>query len=156
MQLNIKTRQNKVIIGYILAFMSAIGYGTGTVVTKHVINIFPNPILVSSISLIIGTAIISIFYIKNLIQDLSNETPIKELSNAIFAGISSALGVNSLFIGLKFVPVSVASPVANTFPLVTIIIMKIFYGKLEKISLETILGSLLIVSGIIIITIYTS
>ena len=76
--------------------------------------------------------------------------------NAIFAGISSALGVNSLFIGLKLAPVSVASPVANTFPLVTILVIKLFYGKLEKITLQTILGSFLIVSGIVTITIYTS
>jgi len=39
---------------------------------------------------------------------------------------------------------------------VTIIVMKLFYGKLEKFTLETILGSLLIVSGIAMITIYTS
>lgn len=156
MILNTKNDQKKIILGYILAFTSAIGYGTGTVLTKHLINLFPNPILVSALSLIIGTLIISIFYIKNLIQDFIKNKPKKELVYGIFAGISSALGVNSLFIGLKFAPVSVASPVANTFPLVTIIVMKLFYGKLEKFTLETILGSLLIVSGIAMITIYTS
>jgi len=156
MQLTPKTNQNKKTFGYVLAFSSAIGYGTGTVLTKHLINIFPNPILVSGLSLLIGTLIISIFYIKNSIQDFIKNKPRKELLYGILAGLSSALGVNSLFIGLKFAPVSVVSPVANTYPLVAIIVMKIFFGKLEKITLETILGSILIVSGITMITIYTS
>ena len=156
MSLNPKIDQKKIIFGYILAFTSALGYGTGTVLTKHLINIFPNPILVSGLSLIIGTLIISVFYLKNSIKDLIKNNPKKEVINAIFAGFSSALGVNSLFIGLKLAPVSVASPVANTFPLVTILVIKFLYGKLEKITLQTILGSFLIVSGIVTITIYTS
>lgn len=155
MSLTLQTNKNKIILGYIFAFSSAIGYGTGTVLTKHLINIFPHPIIVSSLSLLIGTMIIGIFYIKNSIQDFIKNKPRKELLYAILAGLSSALGVNSLFFGLKFAPVSVVSPVANTYPLVAIIVMKIFFGKLEKITLETILGSFLIVSGIAMITIYT-
>jgi len=68
------------------------------------------------------------------------------------SGIASAGGVTFLYFALSNAPVVVVSPVAAINPLITLTLAHIFLKKLERITKKTIMGTMLVVLGVIIIT----
>ena len=72
------------------------------------------------------------------------------------SGLASAWGVASLYLSLEQVSVVVASPVAGANPLVAILMTHIFLQRLERVSIRTVIGAVLVVAGVALVTIGTA
>ena len=68
------------------------------------------------------------------------------------SGIASASGVTFLYFALSKSPVVVVSPVVAINPLITLTLAHLLLQRLERITKRTIMGTLLVVLGVVIIT----
>ena len=78
-------------------------------------------------------------------------TPIKNWTTIVIAGLCSSCGVMFYFLSLASAPVVVVTPIISIYPLITIVLAFLFLKGIETISLRTILGTILVISGIIFI-----
>ena len=72
------------------------------------------------------------------------------------SGIASASGVTLLYFALSKAPVVVISPVVAINPLITLTLAHFLLQRLERITKRTIMGTLLVVLGVLIITLSRS
>ena len=72
------------------------------------------------------------------------------------SGLASAFGVTSFYLSLDRVSVVIASPVAGANPLVAILMTHIFLQRLERVSVRTVVGAILVVAGVALVTIGTA
>jgi drug/metabolite transporter (DMT)-like permease len=54
---------------------------------------------------------------------------------------------------LHLVPVVIASPIQNTYPLFALLFARIFLTRMERISLRLVLGAVFVVAGVALIAI---
>ena len=72
------------------------------------------------------------------------------------SGILSASGVAFLYIAMSNAPVVVVSPVIAINPLVTLVLAHFFLQRLERITARTLLGTALVVGGVVVVTVSTA
>jgi len=77
----------------------------------------------------------------------------KAVKLLLCAGLAAACGIISSFFALSMAPVVVISPLQSTTPLFTLLWSWLFLGRLERITPRLVLGSVLVVSGIVLVTI---
>ncbi|MFH1560728.1 MAG: EamA family transporter [Chloroflexota bacterium] len=131
---------------------AAMAYGASQTVGKHVTTEYAPPLVATAFALLFGFGYVSLMFHRHIPNDLRTSS-----RRGFFwfglSGIASSAGVTSLYFALSNSPVVVVSPVAAITPLVTLILAHIFLQRLERITKRTVLGTLLVVSGVIIITI---
>ena len=66
---------------------------------------------------------------------------------------SAAWGVSFWYLALNEAPVVLVVPLAGTHPLVSIVLTHLFLQRLEKVTLRTIMGALMVVAGVALIAI---
>tara|TARA_B110000263_G_scaffold249570_1_gene267564 strand:+ start:78 stop:977 length:900 start_codon:yes stop_codon:yes gene_type:complete len=76
----------------------------------------------------------------------------KSYQNFLFSGIFVFFALSALFQALLIGPVSIADPILGTAPLFTAMIAVLLLGKVEKITKIFILGTALIVLGVVLLT----
>jgi len=126
-------------------------YGVSQAVGKHVTTEYAPPLVATAFALLFGFAYISLMFHRHILPDVR-----KSFSRGFLwfslSGICSATGVMLLYFALSSAPVVVVSPVAAVSPLVTLMLVHMFLGRLEKITQRTIFGTILVVFGVSIIT----
>ena len=93
----------------------------------------------------------SIMFSRHIAADLGKSSR----KSFIFFGVSgvfSSAGVLSMYFALSKAPLVMVSPIFAINPLITLLLAHIFLNKLEKITTRTVLGTILVVSGVSIIT----
>ena len=126
-------------------------YGASQIVGKHVTTEYAQPLVATAFALLFGFVYISFMFHRHIPHDLRTSSRRGFLWFGL-SGIASASGVTFLFFALSNAPVVVVSPVAAISPLITITLVHIFLQRFERITKMTILGTLLVVLGVIIIT----
>ena len=138
------------VLGYIFALLSALGWGgTSALIRWGVSNLAP-PLVGALVAVTVGTIVLSWPGVRNL-----RSSQVSKGTGLIFfllAGLMSALGTTANYGALKLLPVVVASPLANTSPLFTLIFAFAFMRGSEKIDWKIILGSVVIIGGSALIT----
>lgn len=150
-----KTRGRKATLlaarGYVFAVSAAVAYAASAVVGREGVKELDAPLVGTTIALIFAT----LAFIPLSIRSLA--TPVADLRRgALFfaaAGIFSAIGVASLFLGIERAEVVVVSPISSTHPLFTLLLAAILLRDLERITLRIVIGGVLVVAGIIVITV---
>mgnify|MGYP001563298017 CR=1 FL=1 len=136
--------------GYIFSLLSALGWGgTSSLIRWGVSNLAP-PLVGALVAVTMGTIVLSWPGIRNL-----KSSQVSKGAGLVFfllAGLMSALGTIANYGALKLLPVVVASPLANTSPLFTLLFAFAFMRGTEKIDWKIILGSVVIIGGSAIIT----
>ena len=72
------------------------------------------------------------------------------------SGLFATVGITLLYSALGVAPVVVVSPVASLTPLFALLFSRLFLERLEKVTRQIVLGTVLVLTGIIIISIATN
>ncbi|MDA0988087.1 MAG: EamA family transporter [Chloroflexi bacterium] len=139
-------------LGYAAAIGAAIAYGASQTVGKHVTSEYAPPLVGTAFSLLFGFVYVSIMFHRHIPNDLRTSSRRGFLWFGL-SGIASASGVTLLYFALSNAPLVVVSPVVAINPLITLTLAHFFLHKLEKISRMTIMGTVLVVLGVVIITV---
>ncbi len=141
--------------GYLASVGSAAGYGLGTYLGFLVIREGVPPITASFFSLLFGLMITALLFYRPALNDVKLASP-RGWVVVSMSGLASAWGVASLYLSLEQVSVVVASPVAGANPLVAILMTHFFLQRLERVSVKTVVGAVLVVAGVTLVTVGTA
>ncbi len=145
----------RVWLGYGFAMGAALSYGASQTVGKHVTTEHAPPLVGTAFALLFGLAYVSVMFHRHIPTDVKTSRRQGFLFFGL-SGIASSLGVTMLYFALSKAPVVVVSPVVAINPLITLTLAHIFLQRLERITKRTILGTLLVVLGVVIITLSRS
>ena len=67
------------------------------------------------------------------------------------SGCASALGVSGWYLALNITPVVVVAPIVAVYPLITIAIASLFLRGIEKVTRQTVIGAIIVVTGVLFI-----
>ena len=138
--------------GIAAALISALGYGSGAIASKHVVTNHTGPVTATAFSLLFGGILVFALFYRDLMFDFKS-SPTKAWIPVIFTGISASIGVTFLFLSMVKLPLVVSAPLVGAYPLVSIILAWIFIRKLDRITWKTICGAVLVVIGITLVSV---
>ena len=142
-------------LGYGFAMGAALAYGASQTVGKHVTTEYAPPLVGTAFALLFGLAFVSVMFHRHIPTDLRGSRWQGYLWFGL-SGIASASGVTLLYFALSKAPVVVISPVVAINPLITLTLAHLLLQRLERITKRTIMGTLLVVLGVLIITLSRS
>ena len=138
-------------LGYGAAMGAALSYGASQTIGKHVTTEYAPPLVGTAFALVFGFVYVSIMFHRHIPVDVKANPRWGYLWFGL-SGITSATGVSFLYFALSQAPVVVISPVVAVSPLVSLALAHLFLQRMEKITRRTVLGTLLVVLGVVIIT----
>lgn len=143
--------KREVIIGQAFGIGSALAYGTSSVfIRRGVTNLAP-PLVGAAIALLAATLGLAIFSLRDL-----SGTSLRQNRQAVglllISGVANSLGIIASFFALSLAPVVTIGPLQSINPLFTLLFSHLFLSHLEKITPKLVVGSLLVVVGVILIT----
>jgi drug/metabolite transporter, DME family len=133
-------------LGYGFAIAAGVAYGLNNVLIKQGLKTFEHPLWAASIALTSGTLVlllISLPYLRNIAAGRQ-----RGLVVLVGAGMASAIGVACSYSALNLAPVSVVSPITATFPLWTLLGVRLFLARDERVTTRMVLGAVLVVLGV--------
>jgi drug/metabolite transporter (DMT)-like permease len=138
-------------LGYASAFTSAVVYGIMPAMSKQAISYSGNPIVTASFTLLAGGLIMALAIAPRIPRDL-RMSPRRGLAFVLAGGVSMTIGVLLLYSAVLRAPVIVVSPIVSLQPVIALIMAHFFLQKLERITWPLVLGTLLVVAGVVTIT----
>jgi len=140
-----------VIIGQAFGIGGALAYGGSSVLVRYGVADLAPPLVGAAVALLAGTLGLAIIGARRLDRtSLTQNT--KPTVFLVLAGVMAALGIVASFFALDMAPVVIVSPLQSTSPLFALLGAYLFLGHLEKITLRLVVGSFLVVFGVILIT----
>ena len=140
----------RLLLGYGAAMGAAMSYGASQTIGKHITTEYAPPLVGTAFALVFGFVYVSLMFHRHIPVDVKTNPRMGYLWFSL-SGITSATGVALLYFALSKAPVVVISPVVAISPLVSLALAHIFLQRVEKITKRTILGTLLVVLGVVII-----
>ncbi len=147
----LSVESRRVRLGSLAALASAASYGAGSVVSSKIVAEFASPMVVYSFSLTFGTLIMAALFNRQAYSDMVRAPRAAWLHMAL-AGVTGAWGVAFFNLALTDAPVVLVAPVAGAYPLVSILLAYVFLKKFERVSKRTVLGAVLVVTGVALVT----
>ena len=138
-----------VLLGCLVAFGAAIGYGAGNVVSKEIVTNYATPLVTSSMSLMFGTLYLFPMAFRTLPE--VKRAPRREVGFITASGILQGLGVTSMMTALSKIPVVVAAPIGSLNPLIALILAYFLLKQMERITPRIIIGTVLAVAGVVLV-----
>ena len=149
-QIGVPRRQ--LVLGYGASLLAAIAYGSVAVVGRKIVVDFAPPLVATSFSMIFGTIILLALFHRQFASDIAAKPPKRAWLFVAIAGGSATWGVTFWFLALNEAPVVLVAPLAATYPLIAVVVARIFLKRLEKVTWQTFAGAFLVVGGAILIT----
>ena len=140
-------KRHPVFLGYLAALGACFAYGTIPSLGRVAVAELAPPLVTASYTLFFGTIFMGILASRNISRDLTS-APFASSVLVAFSGILMGVGVAILYFALSKAPVVVVSPVFGLNVFVSMIIVRIFLQKLERVNAQLVLGSLLVVGGV--------
>ncbi|MFC1957230.1 EamA family transporter [Chloroflexota bacterium] len=141
-----------VIIGRAFSIGAALSYGASSVLIKYGVAGLAPPLVGAAVALLSGTLLLATIGARHI-----DRTSLTQNRRAIvfllLSGVMAGLGILSSFFALSLAPVVVVTPIQNIFPLFALLGAYLFLGHLERITRKLVLGSFLVVFGVILVTI---
>ena len=142
-----QAERRQTLIGYGAALIAALGYGVGAIVSKKAVTDVASPMTATAFALLFGTIIMAFFLPRSTYGNLRS-APKSSFVYMAMAGLSGIWGVGFFHLALQEAPVALVMPVSGTFPLWAILMTHLFLQRLERVTLRTVLGALLVVAGV--------
>lgn len=142
-------------VGYLIAFGAAAAYGINAVLTRRGLNEYGSPFRAIVIALTTGVLALLPLAIRAVRGQGEGWRP--ERSALIFiiaSGLCAILGYCSNVVALSLLPVVVVAPISATYPLVTVVLVRLFLRGHEEINPRIVLGALCVVTGVILVTVF--
>ena len=138
-----------VLLGMVSSLSAAVCFGTTFVISRHVVTEYTSAPVGAFLSILSGAVLMSIIMSRDLSKD--RYAPKRGFILMTLAGMCGAVGAMGSFFALSHAPVTIVSPVTATSPLVILLLAHLFLRRLERVTLRLWIGSLLVVSGVILI-----
>ena len=141
---------NSRFLGYFSALGAAACYGLVPVLGKLIISEEVPPLVVSALSMLIGTAILSLIFHKHV----WNDRKLFRINGWIccaLAGVAAAWGGTAFYFAISYSSVVQVAPLIALHPLVAITFTYLFLRKVEQVTKRVVFGAILVVAGVIII-----
>ena len=144
------TQRRQILLGYVASIAAAFSYGAGTLVSRIIVIDYASPMVATAWSLMFGMAIMSAVFYRDAIHDIPKAPRGSWVAMAL-SGLASAWGVSFMFLALSRAPVVLVSPLVNIYPLVSILLMHLFFKRLEYVTMRTAVGAILVAVGIALV-----
>lgn len=138
------------ITGIVFGVVAAMAYGVSSVLIRKGTTTMTPPLVGAAIAMLAGTLTLLIFKARDLKPILSQNR--RASGFLMLSGVAAGLGVLSSFFALSQAPVVIVSPIQSTSPLFALLWSALFLKRLERITPRLLLGSVLVVTGIVLIT----
>ena len=139
-------------MGYAFGLVSGVCYGAWSVIAKTAISDYEiPPLLFAAIAFFFGT----VMFGPLLAYDGPRAFRLSKRSLAWFAlsGVGSGAAIVALSFGLEKGDVTVVAPIVSISPLITLVLVRIFLERLERVSITLVLGVLLVVAGTVLVVV---
>jgi drug/metabolite transporter (DMT)-like permease len=145
----VSTRRDA-ILGRIFGIGAGLSYGISSVLIRQGVGDIAPPLVGAAIAMLSGTLGLFVLGGRGVKAGLAESR--KAVVLLLCSGLAAACGITSSFFALSMAPVVVISPLQSTNPLFALLWSWLFLGRLERITPRLVLGSILVVSGVILIT----
>ena len=144
----------RALFGYVLAFGAAASYGGTNVIAKELTEDYGSPLMISGFSLLFGVFLLAPIAGRSTFDGLrSLKNDLGTVAFAALSGISSAVAIIALYYALQREDVVVVSPITAAYPLMVLLVARLFISKLERITKRVVAGSVMTILGIIVVII---
>ncbi len=143
------TRQT--LLGYGSALVAAASYGAGAIAAKKAVTDVASPMTTTAFALLFGTLIMLAALPRAYGE--ARSAPRRSVMFMALAGVAGVWGVGFYHLALMVAPVVLVTPVANTYPLMTMVVIQLFMQRMERVTLRTALGAALVVAGVGLISV---
>ena len=141
------------LLGYLAALSAGAVYGVVNIFVKKANETVDSPLLVTSISLLLGISLLAPLVAPRTVRETRNAPDRwKSLGYVALAGLAGGVGVNSLYFALRHGDVVIVTPIVSIAPLVTLLMAHLFISRLERVSRRLAGGTLLAVVGVILVS----
>jgi drug/metabolite transporter, DME family len=138
-------------LGYGFALVAGMSYGLNNVLIRQGLRGFPHPLTGASIALASATLLLLLLSWSKLRDNARDRG--RGLITLIVAGLASGIGVACSYLALSVAPVSVVSPLLATFPLWTLLGVRFFLARKEKVTWQMMAGAATVVIGVSVIAV---
>ena len=144
----------RALFGYVLALGAAASYGGTNVIARELTEDYGSPLMVSGFSLLFGVFLLAPIAGRSTFDGLrSLKNDLGSVAFAALSGISSAVAIIALYYALQREDVVVVSPITAAYPLMVLLVARLFISKLERITKRVVAGSVITIGGIIVVVI---
>ncbi len=141
------------LLGYLVALSAGSAYGMVNIFVKKANESLDSPLLVTSISLLIGISLLAPLVAPRTVKEGRNTSDLRRtLLFVVLAGLAAGVGVNSLYFALLTGDVVIVTPITSIAPLVTVLIAHVFISRQEQVTLRLAAGTALAVVGVILVS----
>ena len=144
--------QRDTLIGYAAAIGAAACYGTLAVLGRKIATDIAPPLVANSFSMILGTLVLTLIFQSHFRTDFKVRPEKRGWVFVALAGCASTWGVTFWFLALGEAPAILVAPLAAVHPLFTVLLALVFLRGVERVTMRTVLGTLLVIGGVILIT----
>ena len=138
---------------YAFALGGAIAYGTAAPLLRIGLREWDSVLTGITIALLTGLlAVAPLAYIAWRGQGAGWRPERRAILFVLASGCTALLGFGSNTFALSQLPVVVVAPISSTYPLITVVLVRIFLRQSEAITVRIVLGAALIVAGVICVT----
>jgi transporter family protein len=146
-------KRREAIVGMLLALGAATAYGVNAIVVKEGIQRYGVALPGLVVSIIVGLAAMAPLALRSLPPV---RPPRRAITFMMLSGLCASCGIGSYFLALVQLPVSVVVPISSAYPLVTLLVARLFLNQSERVTWRTALGAACVVAGIVVIALNRS
>ena len=136
------------LLGYLAAAFAAIAYGTVPALGRIAVTELTVPLVTAVYTMLFGFVVMGAFVAHRLPGDL-RRAPRRSTLLVALGGVCMSTGVAMLYLALSKAPVVVVSPVFALNPFVSMVLIHLFLQRLERITPELMVGTALVIAGVI-------
>lgn len=141
------------VAGYALAFGAAFAYGAAAVLIRRGTTRFGSPFTGVTIALCTGLIVVApLAWRAYRRQPGSRRLERTAVLFVLASGLTSLFGFSANVIALSKLPVVIVTPISSAYPLITVLLVRLFLHGHEQITRRTVLGAVSIVAGIVLVT----
>ena len=141
--------ESGILLGSLAALGSSLAYGGNSVLAKWLVDDYTTPLVLSTFTLLFGTAVMLAAMPKELPRSLRLTS--KCLTAIFLTGAASAGGAMAFYFALGRADVVIVAPIASINPLVTLILAHLYLQRLERVTARVVAGAVLVVLGVVLV-----
>lgn len=134
--------------GYVFGLAAALCFAIVGILVRSGLSNLATPLVGVTLALSSGTLTQGLFASKDLPDTRWNK---KAVGFLLLSGLASGVAATSYYFALDVTPVVIVAPLTGAAPLVTLFCAHLFLKRLERITWRIVFGTLLVVSGVIVI-----
>jgi transporter family protein len=137
------------VAGYLLALGAATAYGINAVVIREGVQRFG--VALPGLAVAMLVALLSMGLVSLRQRPPRGPFPGRAFLFIVLSGLCSSVGIGSYFLALSQFPISLVVPISSIYPLVTLVLARLFLQQSERITWRAGLGAAFVVAGVILV-----